>query len=248
MSYWYKQNKTIRCRSKSWELNKYNWAPEGLGDSLIFSAYAYLVTRDPELLENIIECLEQGKRWNDESNPPPFAWGYRSQYSMTRDVYIVCLSVLYLTDNLWIIERIRIPWWLWRPDFYFWFKSMLAYEKGEIEKDLRYMLKYKRWALINLLLFGWQMPMYAKLLAAWMARTAGGDKVFKQLLKNIPKWNLLIRTICGDKPDLKQVREYVPVEGFRWQGDRWRKDKKPIPFEEKYHIDKDLLIYAWENF
>lgn len=240
MSYWFLRHRTIRCQGKSWEKDKYNWDPQGLGDSLIHSAYVYLYKRDLDLLRNIIVCLKLGKRWNNQSNPPDYARGYRSQYSMTRDVYIVCYSVLHLTGTWIPTPRERIPWYLWRPDFYFWMKFITT-------KDKKYIPRYEWWAVLNIRLFGRFLPVFAKLLAGWMSYTTQSEKVKNELKKRIPEWHLLLRCLVGDEPELKEIREYLSRQGFTWTSETGNKDRTPLPLDEDYYVDKDLLIWIYQD-
>lgn len=235
MSYWYKKYNTIRCRSKSWEKEQHGFLPEGLSDSLIHSAYVYLYTGDVDLLRNITWCLKKGKRWNDKSDPSEGV-NYRSQYSMTRDIYIACLSVLILTGD-WIPE-FKVKRKLWRPDFYFWIQWVRT------KKD-KYLKRYGWWAILNICLFGRFMPMYAKLLAGWMAYTTESKKVQNGLKKHVPEWNYLLRCLVGDKPDEQDVREYISREGFCWTSETGKKDNVELPLGNDYYVDKDLLIWIY---
>lgn len=271
MSWWYIDNHTLRARNDqgSWFDGFY---PNSLGDSIYHTAMLVMYTGDDEKLMVLIRLLNERKRWPDEFNHPQMAKNrldkflhpkkYRWQHGMTRDPYILVISAMKLMGCVWEkeIHRIKIPWWLYRPNLWAWHKYLST---GEI----KYKHRYEWWAGLSIKFSSKNIPTFVTTLRAWKAYIAESDKIKKKLHPDIKDWNILQRLLANKDIDpvkyKKVVFSYIAKTKIQWSADDWIKpgiwdddgfwiDEEVflvgniLPLDDEIKLDKDIIEYLFK--
>ena len=127
-----KKNGWYRSPKKDWELEKYGFYPEGLGDLIFNNLYKIVAEEDhsewaQKVFDKCVLLLIQGKRWPDEMNPPVVEGKkpYRSQFSMTRDPWFVFYAACIHFDRREYIY-LKPPSRLYRPELWELRKALLG--------------------------------------------------------------------------------------------------------------------------
>jgi len=128
----YKEGNYYRGPKKQWEYDLYGFYPSGLSDLIYNTLRVILETNDTsEWADNsFIECfklLSQNKRWPDRMNQPAVEGKkpYRSQYSMTRDPFVLFYAcAVHLNRKTFI--KTKPPWWLYRPELWALRRALLG--------------------------------------------------------------------------------------------------------------------------
>ena len=273
MSYWYVDRKYLRART-----NQASWydgfKPDAIGDMIFHMALWAIITGDDEILMLCIQLLKEGKRWPDIFNDKDHIaknrldkWlhplKYRWQYGMTRDPIIMVICAMVHLGCVWEKEiyRIKIPWYLQRPNLKNWHKYLST---GEI----KYKKKYEFWAGLEITLFGWTYKNYAIHLACWKAYTIDSDKIKKKLHKHIDYWNLLQRLLTGKYTDKLNfsvmISSYIAKIGYQWSGGKWIPpqvwddsgywnddtfwiDGPALLSDDPIKLDKDILLTMYKH-
>ena len=140
-----KEGNFYRGPNKAWELRKYGFYPQGLGDLIYNTLRKILEERDksPWAYEAYYECrelLRAGKRWPDYLvdnkgidrliaknrldnilNPSKYRW----QKGMTRDPWVMfyCCSIhLDMPSDL----EYKPQWWLYRPKLWSFRRALIG--------------------------------------------------------------------------------------------------------------------------
>ena len=158
----YKEGNFYRGPEKQWELEKYGFYPRGLGD-LIYNTLRVIIETDDksewvnDSFTQCVQLLRARKRWPDYMNKE-WRSTYRSQFSMTRDPWILLYAcAIHLGYNNFIKMkpplRLYTPHiWAWRralldkPNLYCLYRRLLRKPKREFVRVLRY---YQEWAYEN---------------------------------------------------------------------------------------------------
>lgn len=160
---WYKDGFYWRKPSPDWEWEVYSAPVDSKGDLIFNTCYRNLTEGDTtEWADSSLQYCEflllKWKRWPDRMNQPFDArtrirsWTdklfyklglieqmkYRSQNDMTRDLYTAFFTNCVILDQADRIERVRVPWYLYRP-------GMTAWRKFLITRNAKYERRYLFW-------------------------------------------------------------------------------------------------------
>lgn len=257
-NYYYLDEGLLRAHSPDWEIRRDGEASDGIGDLIGRSAKAALAYNDPTMLKSCINLLKKGMRWPDSMSPKNMArnrldhqwskWMHklgkqkyvkcRPQGSITRDPYVGVICACQLMPGFWqSIRTLKIPWYLNRPDLYFWKRYL---EKG------KYKRQYEWWALLGL---NKKTPVFVLYHIAWMAYVADSEKIKDKLFKYLPHWNILLRVLCvGLAIPWEHTEDYRAKSNYQWQRPKW--DTPPedsiyyLDKDDAYKLDKDILDYV----
>ena len=155
-----KEGYFYRGIKKLWELFKYGFYPCGMGDLIYNTLRKIIETNDKSewahrALDECAVLLYLDKRWPDYMNEEVVGDKYRSQYSMTRDPYILFYACAIHLDERRYIKmkpplRLYTPHvWAWRrvllgkPNLYWLWKRVMGTPKKEFVQVLRY---YQDWS------------------------------------------------------------------------------------------------------
>ena len=141
-------NYVWRGEYKQWQIDKWGFAPRGLGDMWTITCRMIIITDDKTMwaqvaLYNIWMHLFFNIRWPDEYNNEhiaknriQFYWSkflywlklrptrlYRPQKSITRDPWIYFMCAAVHTKQYHYLQY-RPPWYLYRPIVWEWFKAL----------------------------------------------------------------------------------------------------------------------------
>ena len=263
--FWYcdEMGKWLMHVSYDWAYRRYGFRPNGKGDLLFFMSLYALITGDVKVIKTCIELVNEQKRWPDSLNHPNDAknvvgqyisiWWYnickklfpkkivfvkyRPQKSMTRDIITMLLCAVYW-HQCEMIRDIEIPKRLNRGSFKHWVdylmtgddKYKVKYEKRQ-RRGLRFKIKY---------------PGYVKHLNAWRAWLVKSD-VKEDILKHIPKWNMLCRMLCGERVDWEDVILYQGSNGYLWMADTPPNNPVICTEHEPFQMDEEILRFVYEN-
>lgn len=136
----------ILSLSKSWERLVYLFSPKGIGDCMFRTGIWAAVNKSYKQFYTVTQWLLERKRWPDEFNNNHMArnrvqwrWSqllfmieiqktvlYRPQGHMTRDPYISYYRTAMVLGMDWWIEKIKIPWYLYRPTVWAWRRFLIT--------------------------------------------------------------------------------------------------------------------------
>ena len=214
---------------------------KGIGDLLFRSALFALARRDYRLLFSCYKLTKQRKRWPDGLGFPT-AEEHRNQNRMTRDPYWVFWAACFLMNKPHYIEATKPPWSIWRPHF-------TAYRKFCITRDEKYKRRYEFWQGVSNFLSFNKEPAFSVFLDCLAAWAIDSTKVQVRVMKNVPEWNLCCRQLIIHPDWLKdreKVEAYLPREGFLWQSETFKDDRR-LPLDQEYYLDKDLLDFVFNT-
>ena len=154
---YFKEGYFYRRKSEQWEYDDWGFYPNGIGD-LIYNTLRVIIETDDKSMWAInsfslcASLLRDGKRWPDSMNDEPTDI-YRSQFSMTRDPWILMYAcAIHLGFDSFIKDKIPLrlyspKTWAWRRDLlgkwnlYKLWKWLLP-PKKQFVKDLHYFREY----------------------------------------------------------------------------------------------------------
>jgi len=259
MNYFYEKYGVILARSEPWQIEKYGFPPEGLGDCIFRTALTAIAHYDHKLLDKCVSLLQERKRWPDLLDPPrrPIRQGYRRKNRMTRDPFIMTFCAMYLLTegSTSHMRKLRVPWYINRPYLKNWVRYLLTTcDRYQSHKDCeKYLIRYER-QLNRLIWWGsktqdiklwvekrswlrWTRHRfgihgYSLHLWAWMVYTAGdGATLSSKVLQYVPHWNTLLWLLfAGSSPHFHFI-----------SGARRYRSKKGYQWTRENWIDKDYL-------
>lgn len=257
MPYYYFKYGVLLHKGDEWQKDLYGYDPEGKGDCIFRTAIYAITKQDPEILNSLALLLKKRIRWPEDLNNdsdiknPIFSYlyklkkykpRYRSPRSITRDPYVLFYTACYFLDREDFIRTINVPWWLMRPDLFFWMRWLRT---GKRKKS------YEFWASLSLdisLAFG--MKNFALHLAAWMAYVIDSEKIKRKLIPFISHWNHLLKVLANHPLlhlDELFIENYISKEGYQWAADEWL-NTSHLCKDEISHLDKDILEWAYKNY
>jgi len=162
---YFKEGYFYRRKSEQWEFDDWGFYPNGIGDLIYNTLRVIIETEDKSRWAEwaFIECsmlLSRGKRWPDSMNDEPTEI-YRSQFSMTRDPWILYYACAIHLGRTWPHLYEKIPFhlyspktWAWRRALLgkwnlYWFWKWLLPPKKQFVKDLHYFREYSLSQLKN---------------------------------------------------------------------------------------------------
>ncbi len=200
----------------------------GSGDSGFRSALFAAILGDHSMLEKCFEMIQDRRRWPVECDHMP----HPRKNKLTRDPIVTSLFAAKMMDRQDLIDKLRVPIRLQRPDFYLWVRH----------------LKTGRWLKLYELIAVVPRPAYARFLTALMAYTVQSDKIQYKVLRKTPYWNDIVFALCGGYDYAGDVvKSYVmdvnpPQEGFSAQSET-KVEGRLLPADCKYALDRDFLTY-----
>jgi len=127
-----KENGWYRDIKKDGDVDYYGFSPRGLGDLLFNNLVKIIKDNDKSMwaqkvFDKSVVLLIQGKRWPDKMNPPKTKGkkNYRSQYSMTRDPWVMFYAACIHFEKREFIS-LKPQWWLYRPELWSLRKALLG--------------------------------------------------------------------------------------------------------------------------
>lgn len=191
---------------------------------------------------------------------------------------IAAIALMEEGETVFLMQDLKIPFWMNRSWLYCWKKCLENHNspkwKDRFEKIIIAQMKFREFtdkrrpvwlakkeqakkdkkklriwwfdALQKVLGF----PGFTKHLIGWMAYTIGATKVQQRLAKLSPSWNYGLLLLCN-KPTMYLAKDfiegYISKEGYTWSGEILNK-REPIPVENEYKMDKDILDYLWSKY
>jgi len=262
------------AQSPKWEEDLYGFAPDGIGDCIFRSAIAAMAYYDHDMLSICATLLNDGIRWPYLLDPPTISGKkrYRSQKSLTRDPFIMTWCAKYnLTEgSTYHLRALRMPWWLYRPYINSWVRYLVATgdrnstleESEKLKKRFEgHMLRLLWWGVHTrgirafvekYRLLRWTrsrfgLPGYSLHLFAWMAYTAGSNRLKDKLVFLLPHWNLLLWALVvgppTHEPYISEVKEYRSRKGYQWTAEDQHEDDY-LPEYESCYLDMDILEWV----
>jgi len=233
-----------------WKWQEEEWRQDykGKGDTL-FATFIYAMAKyKPANFLAAHKLLKEGNRWPDSLNHPTDCQGplaeklrkiiykenrYRYQKWITRDPIIMHDACAVMIGYEAYIPKIKIPWYTWRPNIFFWRKYIMTH--NPIYKTLY------EWTTVI------PRKMYAKHLCGWQAYIADSEKIKKKLRRTIPSWNLLLLYLT-DHP-LRSDREadnYRSKKRYQWCWSEWIDYERESDYldGQSIQLDKDILNYV----
>ena len=245
MSNFFRKAGVILEESPAWEIEQRGIATDGKGDCIFRTAHFAMTRDDLGLFLSCADLLLFRRRWPKELDDPR---GRKYEHrkiqglgSMTRDPYIMFYSACVMLKNIWWIEQIRPPWYIWRP-------HLTAWRRYLITGSQKHKRRYEFWMKLSLSLF--TPPAYAIYLDAWMAWIADSEKVQEHLRSLAPSWNYMLYQLTLHPLRYLQnglIAAYLPREGFIWQSPVWLSDKDYLMEDDEYKMDRDILLYVYEK-
>lgn len=262
----------VVANAPAWSVAIYKFDPRGKGDLIFRTALFAIAKEDLTLLDTCINLLNKRKRWPDElchkndaanlfveyldrwitkynrwasrtEKRPIIPWRkrYRSQGGMTRDPFIMAITAWYLLDGEGKCP-IKIPWYIQRPDLYYWKKWI---DKGKV----KHKKAYERWVQRALVGVG-EIPMFVLHLHCWKAWTIESTTIMRHLRDYVPSWNYACRLLIRH-PLNYLMRDfhltYRARSGYQWTEEKWilPPDNSFIYLdpEDYLKLDKDIVDY-----
>jgi len=255
------------------ELGKPHW---GKGDSVARTATVAIYKNDKTLLNKCVQLLNEHKRWPDilcdpeidlpnlfmeylqvvilaynklakKSFLPEIKWKkkYRCQWGITRDPFVMTLIAWYLLDGEGKCP-VKVPWYIMRPDFYFFYKWIKTHQS-------KYKKKYERW-MYSYLPMKKKIPIYVLHMHVWKAFVMESQSTMQLLHPFIPDWNYLLRVLSGHPLLYLQmdfIKRYRSRNHYHWGSDYWHEigtnETVALPVDNIYRPDKEILEWALKH-
>jgi len=253
-----------------WQIDKYGKSPWGKGDCLFLSFIVAIFKQDMKLLKGCIQLLNERRRWPDVLNDPDIdspnlfneylqkiilsynkiaeksflpviKWKirYRCQRGMTRDPYVMGLIAWHILDGEGKCP-INLPWYIMRPDFYFfykWIQTGRSKYKNRYERYLTWYLPLKK-----------SMPVYVTHLHCWKAFIMESETIKELLQFFIPHWNLLLYLLVNHPLKYHYTTffsNYQSRNTYHWTRDSYaeigQNGIEKLPDDAEYRPDKEIL-------
>ena len=267
MAYYSIEEGVLLHRTPPWSRIKYRQDHKGKGDCIFRTAMYAMIKQDENTLYTLTGLLHCGRRWPRGLDHPGdhkhmiISWltgpvhhnktlkkwiphpRYRSSNSMTRDPYIMVYCAAYMMNRPELVDCLKVPWYLRRPDLMAWVK----YLRTGKHKHKR---RYERWSMATLWMapvFG--LPGYTLHLMAWMAWVAKSQKIQQELKIFTPHWNYLVKQLIHHPLaylDEIMMNGYLSREGYLWKESEHITGLSypPLTAGEICYLDRDIMNYV----
>lgn len=192
----------------------------GSEDSGFRSALLAAAHDDIPMLVKCYQMIQEGRRWPVECDSMP----HSRKNKLTRDPIIAFMFAAKLMHRKDLILTLKIPWFVYNLEFYFWIKYLKTGKES-------YRKKFEQ---INTL----PKKAFARFLDGLKAYTVESEKMKSKILAKCPDWNLGLRALCGIIDP--GAGDYKAQKGFLWQSEDYY-DHKILPEGQTYYLDKDFL-------